>query len=196
MRIKNETDVPYILLAITEKETAYIDRKNAPCQTYNNEDYLECFLDKINNLFQTRLNCTTHGIFSLTRKTNLKNCSSEYDIKTTFGFYNEIFDRTSKYLSEQGCKFPCIQTTYKSSMISYHKYKWIDPNKIYPRSDDAVRLEVFYETLLTEDGVEAYVYDLGSFLAQAGGNLGLCLGFSCLSVLLDVLKFIKQKYFK
>jgi hypothetical protein len=32
-------------------------------------------------------------------------------------------------------------------------------------------------------------------LAQAGGNLGLCLGFSCLSVLLASINFIKKTYF-
>ena len=35
---------------------------------------------------------------------------------------------------------------------------------------------------LIEDQVETLIYDFGGFVAAAGGNLGLFLGFSCLSV--------------
>jgi len=52
---------------------------------------------------------------------------------------------------------------------------------------------VFYSTLDVKEVVETLVYDVGDFLAAAGGNLGLLLGFSCLSVLLAVINAIQEK---
>jgi hypothetical protein len=46
-------------------------------------------------------------------------------------------------------------------------------------------MKMFYGTLDIEESVEALTYDLSAFLASAGGNLGLALGFSCLAILLD-----------
>ena len=39
---------------------------------------------------------------------------------------------------------------------------------------------------------ETLLYDAGGFLAAAGGNLGLLLGFSCLSVLFASVEWIKK----
>jgi hypothetical protein len=40
-----------------------------------------------------------------------------------------------------------------------------------------------------EEKAETLIYHVGNFLAAAGGNLGLFLGFSCLSVLFELIKF-------
>jgi len=52
--------------------------------------------------------------------------------------------------------------------------------------------------LAVEERFETLVHDTGSLLASAGGNLGLMLGFSCLSVLtaaLDCLRDYFEKYY-
>ena len=60
------------------------------------------------------------------------------------------------------------------------------------------QLLFFYDYLDVEERVETLVYDIGNFLAAVGGNLGLAVGFSCLSVLLIAVEFIqgtiKQKF--
>jgi len=43
-----------------------------------------------------------------------------------------------------------------------------------------------------EEKTETLVYDLGTFLAALGGNLGLALGFSCLSILLGIVNYLTQ----
>ncbi len=48
---------------------------------------------------------------------------------------------------------------------------------------DSFCVKMSYDTLQTEVKTETYVFDLSSFLSAAGGNLGLALGFSCLTVL-------------
>jgi hypothetical protein len=41
--------------------------------------------------------------------------------------------------------------------------------------------------------LDAQVYDSFGLFAAAGGNLGLCLGLSCLSLLLSLLELIEKK---
>jgi len=47
-----------------------------------------------------------------------------------------------------------------------------------------------YETVVTEEHVQSYVYDFNSFISSAGGNLGLFVGFSCLSTMLGIISFV------
>ena len=60
------------------------------------------------------------------------------------------------------------------------------------------QLVFYYDYLDVEERVETLVYDIGNFLAAVGGNSGLAVGFSCLSVLLIAVEFIqgtiKQKF--
>ena len=51
-------------------------------------------------------------------------------------------------------------------------------------------LVLVYETLSVEEHFETLVFDFGSLLAAAGGNLGLFLGFSCLSLLISFLDYL------
>ena len=59
-----------------------------------------------------------------------------------------------------------------------------------------VGLIPYYTTLEVEVEVETYVYDIGSFLASVGGNLGLLLGFSCLTVIFASINIAKKVYEK
>ena len=52
-------------------------------------------------------------------------------------------------------------------------------------------LFIIFNTCTVERRVETLVYDFPTFLAAAGGNLGLCLGCSCLSMLFGITKIIK-----
>ncbi len=54
-------------------------------------------------------------------------------------------------------------------------------------------LYYFYDTLRVEEKIETLTFDLGGVLAAAGGNLGLCLGFSCLSILHTTIYLISQQ---
>jgi hypothetical protein len=50
-------------------------------------------------------------------------------------------------------------------------------------------LDLSYETYSVEEQFEKFVFDIGSLLVAAGGNLGLFLGFSCLSIVFSVLEY-------
>ncbi len=47
-----------------------------------------------------------------------------------------------------------------------------------------------------EERTETLIYDLVGVLAAAGGHLGLCLGFSCLTLVLTILEWIELKVWK
>jgi len=69
---------------------------------------------------------------------------------------------------------------------------------ISPENDnDAVSstfgLFICWETMLVEEIVEALVYDEMNFITAIGGNLGLLLGFSCFSLLDQLMGFIRRR---
>ena len=94
-----------------------------------------------------------------------------------------------------GCPVPCQQIHYKISVDYIHE------NVLQLWNERGKKLEFFllqywYSTLSVEERVESYDYDIGSFLAAVGGNLGLFLGFSCLPILLVATKWIKKYLLK
>ena len=92
------------------------------------------------------------------------------------------------------CPNPCQQTSYKANIRYFHKNSFYNPSGSIGKNflDSYVKVSLGYETLLTEEHSESLVYDATNFLAAAGGNLGLFLGFSCLSVFFGILEYFKK----
>jgi len=53
-------------------------------------------------------------------------------------------------------------------------------------------LGIRYSSAVVESEDETLVYDAGNFLTAAGGYLGLCLGFSCLSLLIGIFNLARR----
>ena len=90
----------------------------------------------------------------------------------------------------EACPLPCQQKGYKSQMNYMHK-------NMYISFDEADTSKTFYfsilwESLLIEEKVETLVYDGINFVAAAGGNLGLLLGFSCFGLLQMLITYLKN----
>jgi len=99
-----------------------------------------------------------------------------------------------------GCLIPCNQTVFNldytlfnqnSDMIIFDKENEDKINEIFPE----LIVSIYYHTLSVEEHSETVVYDSINFLSAAGGNLGLLLGFSCLSTLLYFYDFVINKLF-
>ena len=60
-------------------------------------------------------------------------------------------------------------------------------------SDVFYTLFIMFEKYEVEHLTENLVYDLATFLSASGGNLGLLMGFSCLSVLSITIEFAANK---
>jgi len=106
-----------------------------------------------------------------------------------------IFDFSSDPL---GCLPPCNQTLFNLEYTTFFKNSELvvlvkngtDDNE---GDDSELTVSVFYRTLLVEEHTETVLYDAVNFLSAAGGNLGLLLGFSCLSTLLYLYDLILNK---
>ena len=61
------------------------------------------------------------------------------------------------------------------------------------RDDDVFLLYFYYNSFLVKEEIETLVYDLVGVLAAAGGYLGLCLGFSCLTLFMSLLDWMEIK---
>ena len=95
------------------------------------------------------------------------------------------------YLKEFRLFVCCLGFNFKLNF--YHVNTWQDVDDDFPKSDDNFLLCLYYSSLMVEERIESFVYDFGNFLAAAGGNLSLSLGFSCLSALLAFVRYLKQR---
>lgn len=94
---------------------------------------------------------------------------------------------------------PCLQLQYSCTRSDIHKNNWVDTRNGNPENflEKYSTLFLTYGTMDVEKHDETLIYDTGNFFAAVGGNLGLFLGFSCLSIIytlvdLTVMKFWKQ----
>ena len=92
------------------------------------------------------------------------------------------------------CPLPCERNHYNYNFLHTHENSV--PTEVVNKDEGSniYNLYFYYSTFQVEQHVETLLYDVGGFLAAAGGNLGLCLGFSCLSVMLAFTHWTKIAY--
>ena len=90
-------------------------------------------------------------------------------------------------VSTFGCPLPCAKTNYKTELKYMHKNSLSLVDGLYEDGNGVFLLYFFYATLTVEEKIETLIYDFGGLMAAAGGNLGLCLGLSCLSILFSMI---------
>ena len=118
-----------------------------------------------------------------------QNDTSKEDVIDAFiNYVNEIVDVPESI----GCPLPCRQINYRMNLDFFHKNSWGSLNTTINKTERYFDLEYRYMTLFVEEKIESLEYDIGSFLAAAGGNLGLMLGFSCLSVMFTTVEYANK----
>ena len=115
--------------------------------------------------------------------------------------FNTFFKITSKSGRENwltACPPPCKQKSYNIKIVPYHRNSLVDATFTYEKTlgEPFIYLSLYYDSLGIIEQDETLLYDVGSFLSAAGGNLGLLLGFSCLSVFIGIFKLLKLKKIK
>jgi len=105
--------------------------------------------------------------------------------------WDDLIYYEKRYVWLQQCPIPCDQTVFEAKISSYHMNSYIveDVMTVY-KIKQILYLE--YETFDREKHVETLIYDTATFLTQVGGNLGLFLGISCLSVILTIIDFFRN----
>jgi len=90
-----------------------------------------------------------------------------------------------------GCPLPCEKVSYSFTLNTVHVNSLLFELPQNFTENNFYLLIFYFRTFNVEKRVETLVYDFGGFLAAAGGNLGLCLGLSCLSALFTFTKWTK-----
>ena len=125
---------------------------------------------------------------------SMRDCANLTEGRASVGQLTAVM---SKFLSNPekfNCPLPCERNQYNYNFVHTHEssestdqVNEIEDNNIYD-------LYFYYSTFQVEQHVETLIYDVGGFLAAAGGNLGLCLGFSCLSVMFAFTQWTRIAY--
>ena len=116
-------------------------------------------------------------------------CNDEESAKATEGAHIEIATNFLSDVSGNGCPLPCRRTSYNIDVKFTNENSWVLYEGLVKRN--YLQLFMFYNTLTVEEKVETLMYDLAGLLSTAGGNLGLCLGLSCLSIFYFMIWFAK-----
>ncbi len=105
-------------------------------------------------------------------------------INLTYACYNF-------FSSHYGCPLPCKFISYKVKVNYFHKnsYLAVEINKT---TENAFYVYFYYTSLVVEKRVETLVYDIGGFLAAAGGNMGLTLGLSFLTIFFSIIDWMRS----
>ena len=142
------------------------------------------------DLLISRISCTTFALNDwITPENNqLPLCPSSMAAKRVIEEFPSLQAEFTDSLEKQGCPVPCTSTSYNHE-IQYFSRRI---NTSIAESN-YFQLRVYYNTLEVEERTETLLYDLSNFLSASGGNLGLLMGFSCLSALLEVIKFLLDK---
>jgi hypothetical protein len=115
----------------------------------------------------------------------LPECQRIEDVTNT---YKNFFNASRYYKGRTailGCPVPCQQISYSFELSHMHPNSVIGTGNLTSVADSEqfYMLMMIFRSLDIEKHVETLVYDAGNFFAAVGGNLGLFLGFSCLSII-------------
>jgi hypothetical protein len=124
--------------------------------------------------------------------TNMRKCTNEIEGKDAMRKLQTIVSDFVANSEKFGCPLPCEKQSFSFTLNTLHNNSMLFEVPQNFTEDDIYILTSYYKTLLVEKEVETLVYDLSGFLAAAGGNMGLCLGLSCLSVLFTFTQWTKS----
>ena len=114
--------------------------------------------------------------------TFMRSCENETEGKDSIRKFQNIFLDFARNSDGYGCQLPCKRLSYSFTLNTLHNNSLLFEMPQNFTETSVYLLMYYYKTLVVEKQVETLVYDFGGFLAAAGGNLGLCLGLSCLSI--------------
>jgi len=196
LKIKNEIEMRVFGLIIREKETTLLSNENNLCESYDedkSQNFVSCCKAKLDEYLKSTINCTIPGISHLIESKVMQDCISRENAAHVFGLFANFVKNNIYSNTFLGCSFPCKQIGYHYKLSNYHINTWINTSENVQNVEEVVYLVVTFNSFLVEERVETLVYDFGNFLAAAGGNLGLTLGFSCLSIFWGSLQYFKTK---
>jgi hypothetical protein len=200
---RNIDDIIALDLSINEIKTTLAPKEHFNCKLYyfnaekhnSNEEYMKCLKTEFWSALKPKINCSIGGMFALFHKgheiNDIDECKDFESAVTTRETVGRIISTLLENTSAYNCPPPCQIVSYHLNSISYHKNSLLK-NYYSQNNEDYFLMTIYYNTLVIEERTETLLYDATGMLASAGGNLGLMLGFSCLSLLFLAVDCIKN----
>ena len=189
-------------LSIRETQTILMNRESFPCKNYvintqqhnQNPEFVDCCITNLWFNLQSRVNCSVPGLSAIFQSaaanSNIVECTdlsaASNTRKQTILELFKLWASPTAY----GCLIPCNTISYSFNLLYYHENGIMDDFLVTEKGSFVLYL--YYDTLMSEERSETLLYDVPGFLAAAGGNLGLMLGFSCLTVLFSILNYFEK----
>ena len=187
-----------VYISVTEKLTTYLNKENHPCQDYhddsrkNHQVFVNCSKKVIWQHVKDRMKCIWQPLKTFVPEAEASSMTPCRDRTSAKNVQNIIFDQIDYFVNSPwlyGCPTPCKQTHFSYEIQYFHKNA---DTQFYDEVEGVFYISVFYKSLELEEFAENLVYDTGAFLAATGGNLGLLLGLSGMSMLLYLIKKLKK----
>ncbi len=183
IEVTNQKNLASLDIAYSEEKYSTMDKPETPCIEDVSEVFgtghklfLECSRKALANSIR-KLPCIPGGIDEeiFHEKIDVKFCNNT---ETARALDEQI--RNEKLLRSTNCIPPCQRTkfTFKAT------YGHANALSRY-RNNTKEKFSVFFyqeSSEISEEKIETFVYDFFGLVSAVGGNMGLFLGFSCLSI--------------
>lgn len=94
------------------------------------------------------------------------------------------------------CFLPCRQTGFTPALRYFHSNTWLTNSISDHDKQSTIFVSLKFKSFMVQEEIESYLYDTTSFMTAIGGNLGLFVGLSLLSLLLGVIKLARRLFQK
>lgn len=155
------------------------------CLDVNSQEYANLISQKTVEYLGANVSCTTPYTAKILESKKLPKCS---DHQSAMRNQSEVTKKFHKAILNT--HKICSISSYQSNEDYYNRNIETDLSASPPR------LYVVYGSTIVEEKIEQYMYDPGTLLTSIGGNMGLFLGFSCLSCFLWLINFCKESVCK
>ena len=172
-------------LMLSEWQTILNVNTHHRCSKWSMDEFLNCAKDLFKEENLPKINCTIYNFkeFIDPETVEVPLCNSAESAADVYRHLLEYYDTFLFDSKDTKCLVPCTQTGYDYQISYYSKPGFSSSQKPDVDASNYFYLITFFTRMETEERTEVLVYDMVAFLSAAGGNLGLFVGFSCLSVI-------------
>ena len=188
-------------LTFRDVEMSFLRKEKFQCKDSSEDsgksfdNFIQCSKEKFWLTLPPTINCKILDMnMFIPHNSALAECSNDTVADAVYWAFGISVNSFVKQSSNFGCPVPCKQISYALNLNYFHKNTIVLPS-FFAGKENSFFLSTSYSTFDVEERIENLEYDLENLLVSAGGNLGLFLGFSCMSLFFIIIDFV-QRFFK
>jgi len=144
---------------------------------------------------KSEINCNSYLVSFLNFSSILPQCKTQREAETSYERVKIKLAVLNEDPDRYGCPFPCELTFYKLT-VDYNHKNAIEMFKGVQSNANDYSIFIQYSSTNVEKVEEKLLVSTSALLGSIGGNMGLLLGVSCLSVCLEVLNLIRKNFYR